>query len=73
MNQNNPYIRPGKHYRPQQFVKAPPHKGKWNLMYGGVCLLYNVFYGACVSAKKEWNRHKNYRDIQRFSIVPCLN
>lgn len=70
----NPYIQPGKHFRPQQkqYVKHVAHKGTWNLMYGDILLSYNLFYGECVKAKKEWNRHKDYRDIERFRIVPCL-
>lgn len=72
MKQMNPYQQPGKHYRPQQFIKTPPHKGKWSLMYGGVCLLYNSFYGSCVKARKECNRHKYYRNIEMFSIIPYV-
>jgi hypothetical protein len=69
----NPYLQPGKHFRPQNQNSRPvPHKGNWSLYYGKTLLVYNSFYGTCVKGRKEWNRHKYYRDLQMFKIIPCV-
>ncbi len=71
--EQNPYIRPGKHFIPApSHGNSDPHKGNWNLIAepGGI-LCYNKPYPVCVSQKKSYSRMFIYRNV-KFKIVPCL-
>ncbi len=69
----NPYLQPGKHFVPRKAGgRVVGHKGMWNLVYNGVVITHCAYYGKCVKDRKDFARHRDYKNFSLFRIVPCL-